>query len=470
MLVGAVVAMGAYYFHQKKVRVPFEENNKGVIALNNNDHEAAIAHLKKAIELLPDNKDFQQNLLAAYNSKAISLDKEEQEEESLKYFEEAFKLNKEDKILLRNYVSRLNNIAVEKSRELDFEAAQQLFEKASELIPILNDTTTSLEIRDNYASLLTLWGTELMKHRQIPEARTALLQSLDLNSSSVVTLITLGDLGYEENDYVLAKKHYTAALELDKSNQEYLGNRLAMIEDEKLVEGKFKELRDKNDRFLVQYIPWEGKTSVEQVLQMLDEAYETIGNELGIYPARNVNVKIYDSEDFIRIAKLPEWAIGIFDGKVRLKSTEAKSSPEQVKDLLFHEYTHAVLAMNVKQSVPAWFHEGIAQLMEPQFRENIREQQQVREALARNQMTFDSLNDSFKEIESKGDAENAYLMSKYFLSYLNRKYGESKLREWIALMVNEEKFENAFEAVYELPIKEAQQSWVKSQAQMINRN
>lgn len=470
VLIGGVIGAVAYVPYYLKSQKPYNENNQGVEALYNSDFDTAIGHLKNAIEMKPGQVNFEKNLLAAYNSKAIALSNDDKSDEALKYFDMAFQMDKTDKILIRNYGATLNNIAVEKSRERNFDEAQQLFEKASVIIPLLEESTSTLEVRHNYAALLTLWGSELMKHRQVKEAKNAFLQSLDLNSSSAVTLISLGDLGYEENDYALAKKNYSAALALDQANSEYLTNRLDMIEDEKQVEGKFKELRDEKNNFFVQYIPWEGKTDVKQVLAMLDEAYDVIGKELGIYPARTVNVKIYDSDDFVRISKLPEWAIGIFDGKLRLKATEAKSSPEQVKDLLFHEYTHAVLAMNVKQAVPAWFHEGIAQLMEPQFRENMREQQQVREALARNQMSFESLNDSFKDIQSKGEAENAYLMSKYFLLYLNRKYGHEKLIAWITKMVQEEKFENAFEEVYEMPIKDAQQAWIKSQAQMINRN
>jgi hypothetical protein len=196
---------------------------------------------------------------------------------------------------------------------------------------------------------------------------------------------------------------------------------------------------------------------------MLTDAYDTIGHDLGVYPARTVNVKIYTQEDFFQVAKLPEWAIGIFDGKMRLRADEVQSAPALVRDLLFHEYTHAVLAMNVKQEVPAWFHEGIAQLMEPQFKENSREQEQVRVALARHQIGFEQLENSFKDIANKGEAENAYLLSKYFLTHLNRKYGHDKLREWVTMLTKDVKFDDAFEKTYKTDLKAAQDSWIKSQ-------
>src|SRR5690606_35488080 len=109
------------------------------------------------------------------------------------------------------------------------------------------------------------------------------------------------------------------------------------------------------------------------------------------------------------------------------------------------------------------FHEGMAQLMEPQFRENSREQEQVRLALARHEISFDQLDDSFKEITNKGEAENAYLLSKYFLTHLNRKYGHEKLRDWIKRLTKGENFVAAFEHVYQVKLSDAQASWIKAQ-------
>jgi hypothetical protein len=148
---------------------------------------------------------------------------------------------------------------------------------------------------------------------------------------------------------------------------------------------------------------------------------------------------------------------------MRLKVEDVQSGPAQVRDLLFHEYTHAVLAMNVKQQVPAWFHEGIAQLMEPQFSENPREQSQMRDALARKELSFETLKDSFKELGSRQDAENAYLLSKYFLANLNRRHGREKLREWVGRLAKEEKFDEAFEKVYGVKLDTAQVNWIRAQ-------
>lgn len=442
---------------------PSRENSQGVAALEAGRHDEAITYFTQALEKKPDNKDFRHNLLAAYNSKALHLTDAGETTQAIVAYQKALELSPDDKVLVKNFVSTLNNLGVAQSNQRHFPEAQSYFEQASQLLPRLSDDAVRENIRANYSVLLTLWGTELMKRNQVKEAMQALGQAVRLDDKNGVALLSLGDLAYELNDYGSAAKNYSKALPVSPENKDYLENRLQMIQDESQLESQFRQVTDDSKRFVLQYVDYKGGTSISQVLEMLTEAWDVVGRDLGVYPARSVNVKIYTQEDFFKVAKLPEWAIGIFDGKMRLRVDELQSAPELVRDLIFHEYTHAVLAMNIKQEVPAWFHEGMAQLMEPQFRENTREREQVKMALVRHQISFDKLQDSFKELTDKGEAENAYLMSKYFLTHLNRKYGHDKLREWIKLLTKEDKFAAAFEQVYKVPLGTAQENWVESQ-------
>jgi hypothetical protein len=102
--------------------------------------------------------------------------------------------------------------------------------------------------------------------------------------------------------------------------------------------------------------------------------------------------------------------------------------------------------------------------MEPQFAENPREQAQMREALIKEKVNFAALQESFKELGSKEKAETAYLLSKYFLATLNRRYGEGKMLLWIKRLAEEEKFAEAFKAVYGTDLKKSQDEWIRTQA------
>lgn len=446
-----------------KLYKPIEQNNKAVEALQTKHYDRAIDLLSEAMKENPENDTIRRNLLAAYNSKAIELDQKGQEKEALPLYEKALDLEPKNQIILRNYVSSLNNLAVECSNTRNFPGSQQFFERAFIRLAALTDPKVAVDIQKNYSALLTLWGAELMKRNQLTEAQKAFQDSITLNKANAVANIYLGDLFYESNHYLDAKKFYSSALSVDTDNKEYLSNRLQMIEDEVQVEGRFRETSDTQGRFVIQHVPYEEGVSVPELADILADAYESIGKDLGLYPPRSVNVKIYSSPDFYKISKLPEWAIGIFDGKMRLKVEDVRSAPSQVRDLLFHEYTHAVLAMNIRQRVPAWFHEGLAQLMEPQFAESPREQVQMRDALAKKRLDFAALQESFKDFTEKDDAENAYLLSKYFLVHLKNRYGAEKLVDWIRRMAQEENFDAAFANVYGQPLNQAQEGWIKLQ-------
>ncbi|MBX7244696.1 MAG: tetratricopeptide repeat protein [Candidatus Sumerlaeaceae bacterium] len=461
--IALLVGIAAAIPYMMTAYAPVEKNNKAVEAIANKQYDEAIALLSDARLSSPENPTFRANLTAAYQNKAISLEEQKRTTESLMFYEKALDLEPDNQTIMKNFVSTINNLAVAHSNRREFAESQQLFERAAKSLKRINDSAIRNDVIHNYSALLTLWGAELMKANKVNDAVTAFTNSLNLDPQNAVANIYLGDLRYEVNDYEAARQFYSAALPFEKDNKEYLKTRLEMIADEIRVETLFKKAADPQNRFLVHYVDYTNGVTVSEMLDMLAQARTAVGEKLGIYPARAVNVKVYNARDFFRISRLPEWAIGIFDGKLRLKVDDLQSAPSQVKDLLFHEYTHAVLAMNIKQKVPAWFHEGMAQMMEPQFAENPREQAQMRDALARTRLDFNVLKDSFKDITSKTEAETAYLLSKYFLSYLNTKYGHEKLMDWVARMTKDEEFEKSFQAVYGLPLEQAQNEWIKGQ-------
>lgn len=442
---------------------PIEKNNKAVEALEQKQYDRAIEYLSQAREAKPHDSVIRRNLAVAYNSKALELDGQGKEQEAIAYYQRALELEPDNTTVIRNLVATLNNLAVARSKAQKFLEAQQFFEQAAKWLDRANDESLRRSVRDNYAALLTVWGTELLRANKPHAAADTLRQALGLNSKNVPAMIYLGDIAYDVNDYEAAKQFYAAAKQLDKEHAAYLDSRLEMIERELKVENLFREITDTKGRFRVQYVPYSEGIRIQDVLAMLDDAHDALAETLGFRPTRSVNVKIYRGEDFYRVSALPGWATGIYDGKMRLKAEDMQNAPAQVRDLLFHEYTHALLAMNIRQQVPAWFHEGLAQLMEPQFSQSEREQKRLRAALTDGKLTFEALRESFRELHSKAEAEQAYLLSKYFLASLRQRYGAEKLREWLKRMAADESFESSFEQIYGLPLKKAQDRWIAEQ-------
>jgi tetratricopeptide (TPR) repeat protein len=459
MLLGIVASMP----WAMRLYEPIEKNNKAVQALELKQYDQAIEYLSQAREAKPDDAVIRRNLAVAYNSKALELDGKGKEEEAIAYYQRALELEPQNLTVMRNLVATLNNLAVARSKAHQFLEAQNFFEQANKWLEKLRDETLERSVKDNYAALLTVWGAELLKANKNAAAAEAFRQAISLNPKNSAAMIYLGDIAYDVNDYEAAKQFYSAARQLDKEHASYLESRLDMIEKESKVENLFRELTDRQGHFRVQYVPYTEGVRIQDVLAMLEDAHDSLAETLGLRPTRTVNVKIYRAQDFYRVSALPDWATGIYDGKMRLKAEDMQNTPAQVRDLLFHEYTHALLAMNIRKSVPAWFHEGLAQLMEPRFLQNEREQQRVRAALTDGRVSFDALRESFREIHSKADAEQAYLLSKYFLASLRQRYGQEKLREWLRHMAADEDFDDAFEKVFGVPLKKVQDRWIAEQ-------
>ncbi len=444
---------------------PIQKNNKAIEALEQKQYDRAIEYLSQAREAKPEDPVIRRNLAVAYNSKALDLEQNGKEQEAIAFYERALAIEPDNAIVVRNLVATLNNLGVAHSKSREFLKAQQFFEQAAKWIDKLQDESISQSVRMNYAGLLTVWGAELLKANNLESAADTFRQALALNPKNAVAMIYLGDIAYDVNDYDTAKQFYSAARGIDKEHADYLDSRLSMIEKESKVEPFLREITDRRKRFRVQFVPYSEGVSIQDVLAMLDDAHDALAETLGLHPTRSVNVKIYRAEDFYRISALPGWATGIYDGKMRLKAEDMQNTPAQVRDLLYHEYTHALLAMNIRQSLPAWFHEGLAQLMEPQFSQNEREQKRMRAVLANGDLSFETLRDSFRDFRSKAEAEQAYLLSKYFLAYLRQRYGADKLRQWLVYLASnsDETFEKGFEKVYGTSLKKVQEQWIAQQ-------
>jgi tetratricopeptide (TPR) repeat protein len=164
VILGAVLATIPMALRARK---PYVENNRGVEALNSQKYDEAITLLRGAVSGSPDNAQFKENLLAAYNSKAVALANQGKIVDALPFYEKALEMQPRDQrlkeTLLKNYVSSLNNLAVEQSNSHNFPQAQQFFERAVKTLSRLNEPKVRDEIRHNYSALLTLWGAELMQ-------------------------------------------------------------------------------------------------------------------------------------------------------------------------------------------------------------------------------------------------------------------------------------------------------------------
>lgn len=119
--------------------------------------------------------------------------------------------------------------------------------------------------------------------------------------------------------------------------------------------------------FRVHYDARLGEASPEYartVLGYLDEAHRSVTSRIGVEPRERTGVVLYAKAAYLAAHRhrfsFP--TVGFFDGRIHVAS--AAHPEDELRSLLFHEYTHAVFAERTGGDRPFWLNEGLAELSE----------------------------------------------------------------------------------------------------------
>lgn len=100
------------------------------------------------------------------------------------------------------------------------------------------------------------------------------------------------------------------------------------------------------------------------MLDYLEEQYWVVTETLRHDPPQPITVQLFPRREFRDVTQAPEWAGGLYDGKIRLPLGGLTRLTPDAKRVLVHELTHAVLHSKSRGSAPRWLHEGLAQMAE----------------------------------------------------------------------------------------------------------
>lgn len=122
-----------------------------------------------------------------------------------------------------------------------------------------------------------------------------------------------------------------------------------------------------SENFRLSYRSGEHDDYVTTTMSELESALEEYREHWGMrQPAAPIEVALYSQGEFKNVvAGGPEWAEGIFDGRIRVPIRASAPSAHSLAILrlvLRHELVHALLAgMSDHRRLPSWFEEGLAQ-------------------------------------------------------------------------------------------------------------
>ncbi len=188
----------------------------------------------------------------------------------------------------------------------------------------------------------------------------------------------------------------------------------------------------------------------DESLRVLNDTYDELTRIFETRPNQRVILRFLTPEEFHDTTGSPSWTSAMYFGgeiTVPVKLEDARSA-RHLKRALRHEYVHAVIAELSGSRCPAWFDEGLAQLIEgeanpllgPALRNWIRHHQPL---------PLDSLQNGFTLIDD-ALVPTAYAQSLFATRTLVNTYGFRSVRKYLKLLRESEPEPEAFRAAFQL--------------------
>ena len=379
-----------------------------------------------------------------YNLQGCKELNEKNYEKAIASFESALNEEPGNAVYRKNLAIALNNAAIEYEKNGDFPSAYNYLKKAVSAEP------GSDEFSKNFAVILR---NEALK-RYKKKLRTGLViplleEALQYDGANASLYDFLGQVYYDSEDELKALAKWKKAVAIDPS-QKNIKKKLEKLQKEMKAEKNF--LSQEFRHFKVRFNGFENWEAAWKALNLLDKAYYEIGGKFYLYPDKHLTAIIYTGGEFQEVSETPVWTAGLYDGKIRVKEAQIKVGGDDLKRIIYHEYTHAIIHYYVGDAMPVWLNEGYAQYCEmlpdkPVL--NTFEKEILKKRIdAWWAPDFGKLDEYFVKKQSEDDTRFAYAFSKSFVIYLAEKGGEYNLKNLLDELRRGVKAENAFDKVY----------------------
>jgi hypothetical protein len=277
-------------------------------------------------------------------------------EAGLRQLEEAHKRFPKNAAIVRDLGVVLSNGAVKAAKAGDLVRADTLSARA---LALDDKEENRRRVRINVLHRLAKDSDSDARKKSLFE------EILALDDKDVGALLRLGEFADEDNALKEALDYFKRAQAAARSPIGGLDNKIARLEKQAAVEGDFDDASETH--FQARFEGYAQEKLAWTALNILEEAYFSVGDKLGLHADEKITVVIYTGGKYAQATGMPDWSAGAYDGKIRVREGDILGERGRLKDTLFHEYTHAILARAVKGPVPTWFNEGLAEVMEPGF-------------------------------------------------------------------------------------------------------
>lgn len=296
--------------------------------------------------------------------------------------------------------------------------------------------------RDRTVTGDVIKAARFLQTARLDDAR-ALLADLQRRSPDTHEVRWLeAELAFQSGDYAGAIK------QLDKLPDDavdgLVGQTRKLAVSSLAVTESFTETRSPGGHFVIRYAPGPDATIAALAGEVLDAAWEAIGNDLGLKPADPIRIELLGApSDLAKLSPLTESDIETTGtialskyNKLMVVSPRATIFGYPWMDTLAHEYTHLVVSRVAHDAVPVWLQEGLARLEQtrwrraPELQLSSTEQALLTAALRRGRLiTFDEMHPSMAKLPSQEAAALAYAEVYTLVGWMQSRIGYRGIRD-----------------------------------------
>ncbi|HUJ58869.1 MAG TPA: tetratricopeptide repeat protein [Kofleriaceae bacterium] len=299
--------------------------------------------------------------------------------------------------------------------------------------------------RDRTVSGDIIKAARFLSTARLDDAR-ALLADLEKRAPDTAEVHWLrGELAFQTGDYTGA----IAALDKipDDAVDGMVGQTRELAKSTLAVTEGFTEQTSPGGHFIIRYAPGPDAAIAQLAGEVLDSAWQTIGDDLGLEPADPIRVELLGSPaDLAKLSPLTETEIETTGtialskyNKLMVVSPRATLFGYPWMDTLAHEYTHLIVSRISHDAVPVWLQEGLARFEQTRWRRppevalSATEQTLLAAGLRKGRLiTFDEMHPSMAKLPSQEAAALAYAEVYTLVGWMEQKIGYAGLRDVLA--------------------------------------
>ncbi len=290
--------------------------------------------------------------------------------------------------------------------------------------------------RDRTVAGDVIKASRLLQSARLDDARVLLAELTKRAPDSAEVKWLAAELAFQSGDYAGAIKL------LDKVPDDAVDGLAAqtrhLAESTLGVTESFVDQPSPHGHFIIRYAPGPDAAIAPLAGEILDSAWETIGDDLGDRPADPIRVELLGTPaDLAKMSPLTETEIETTGtialskyNKLMVVSPRATLFGYPWMDTLAHEYTHLVVSRISHDTVPVWMQEGIARFEQTRWRRpaeialTATEQALLTAGLRKGRLiTFDEMHPSMAKLPSQEAAALAYAEVYTLVGWMQSKIG-----------------------------------------------